>query len=455
MFVPWSADHIHRHWRELGELIKNSCLPGDPESALDCPSLVASHASLSQTSGCKICALVYSLATADRRHESGDLAFYEDYSLLCFYASSAPRCWTSTLAIAAAFLELISLHFPNYVREGSILQRSEINGVDILLHFFIIKCFVPIGTDKLLLSENLNFLKLEFLRGCLVGSTSNLICFKTIWSQMQGVTGKGDTQKPVKAEARPGKTVASVVDLTFPRKGTDTRSNLLPHFLSLWKDFELDVTLPPAENVVCDLEYPQWIDRCQGPCLMAPCLSLKTKNNTRSVCVLCECLAAHPDAQDALEMLKNEIVMSVENNVKIIDRVSFLLSGETALPYVSDHLLRFVIKTRSPQEIHKHLFCDPLCAINAKATLPRILFSRPEVAYFAQFKSLLATGYLPPKFEFVNYDSIETLVLIFKSIQICKVSKTNLLEIIKELDLTLKKQNLLTVHPFQTFQLYT
>ncbi|AMA67426.1 DNA packaging protein UL32 [Vespertilionid gammaherpesvirus 1] len=465
-YLPWRKEVIFKHLQQLQNLLDFSFHPGCPETALNCPVLTNTHKSLLECSHCKICQLVYNLVN---KHPP-PVQFYEDYSCLCLFALYAPKSWSSTFMIAADFLELLTTYFPSVLQITTLYKPGNILGIDLQLHFFIHKCYRPMSSGNLLDISNLNFLKNEFLRGSLTGSISNLFCFKTIWQSLQHPGSMETTTQPaccsflrqqVKTAPLPTKTpealLPSSLQIVFAQPHLKTKSEFLSVFVEIWKHSDLlshQNKFLAEKYTDLNVSYPETGDMCQGPCLLFQSLQLKKQNNTASVCMLCECVSSHPDAHEALAQLKNDILMSIDNNVKLTDRISFIIHEQSSMAYISDPLLRTIIKGCSSQEIHKHLFCDPLCTVNTAATCTDILFKIPEASSFQKLKSSLAIGTHLQQNHLLDCETLDTLVTIFKSIQTCKVGKTTFLEIIKELNTLLKKHNLHTLHTFHTAHIY-
>lgn len=464
-FLPWRRETIFKHSPTLQKLLEFSFQPGSPETALDCPILTNTHNSLLESSPCKICQLIFSLV----KRNSIDIKFYEDYACLCFFALYAPKSWTSTFMVAADLLELLWQYFPEFMQQNDIYQPGKILGIDIQLHFFIQRCFKTISTDNILDISNLHFLKNEFIKGALTGSVSNMFCFKTIWHSLQANIAGDQTnnvccnttqQQIIKNKSKTDQLSLispSLQHVFFLHSSQETKSELLSVFLDIWKPSDL-LNIQHQQLLEgygeFNFLYPENGDLCQGPCLLSQSLQLKKQNKTSSICILCECLAAHPEAHHALNLLKDDILKCIENNVKLTDRISFLIEDLTSFYYISDPLLKDTIRGCSPQEIHKHLFCDPLCAINSVTTCPDILFKVPNFENFQRLKSSLAVGLNLTHNSILDCDTLNTLVIIFKTIQVCKVGKTTFLEVIKELNSLLKKHSLFTLHTFHTAKIY-
>nr|UTK45712.1 DNA packaging protein UL32 [Equid gammaherpesvirus 5] len=533
LFLPWSRETIFKHSPALARLLEHSFQPGTPETALDYPSLTATHASLLECSPCKICQLVYSLAS----DPDCAVGFFEDYACLCFYCLYAPLTWTSTFMAAADFLELTARYHPGAVggaggeRSPPFYGPEGIMAVDVQLHFLIKKCFRPVAASELLGVSNLHFLKSEFLKGALTGSLCGLFCFKSVWGSLHGASLRQQASLPSPSPSpasasgggshvggggggfggqcrccnpplapasssrsakkkkqqqgqrqqaasggHEGANSACAGDFAGAfapgREGARQKPEILSVFLDAWAPSDLlseahrelaaaadTVTPAAAADTVTrrrrfEFAYPETADACQGPCLLSHALQLKRRNGTASVCVLCECLAGHGEAAGALARLRGDVLTFVENNVRLVDRIAFVKRQPDFLVYVRDPLLRDVVRGCSEQEIHKHLFCDPLCALNAASACPDVLFGVPEEEKFKILKSSLALGHHLAENVFLDCEVLHTLVIIFKSIQLCKVGKTTFLEIIKELNQQLKSHNLHTLHTFHTATIY-
>lgn len=450
-FVPWKFETILKHETILKEILLKSFLPASAEHALDDPQILHTLDSLNVVSGCKICQTLHLLSNT----EQPELAFYADYACLCYYALHAPKSWTSNLMVLADFLEILNIHF-------SKPSIGDIRGIDIYLHFFINKCFKPIDSTNILQTEHLNFLKAEFLKASFTGTLSGVFCFKSIWPN-----------KSSKCICE-GKPVEPSKSYFMWTKCQEASYKFLNFILSIWKDSEFLSAQnrnlaeePSSLEPRLHFDFEQQVatneenmaapfDVCQGPCLLGPSLNLAQKNNTTSLCILCECLACHSETKDVLDTIKQLILNSFGNGIKLIDRISFILQDTHSLLFIKDQtVLKRVIENCSPQEIHKHLFCDPLCALNSATVNQTILFGNPDTQSFRTFKASLATGlYLKRNGNF-GCEILETLVIIFKSIQNFKLKQTIVLEIIKEIDTSLNKHSLDVSHIYQTYQTYT
>ncbi|AJG42995.1 envelope glycoprotein [Harp seal herpesvirus] len=462
-FTPWMTHTISKHAANLQSLLENSFQPGEPETALNSPVLINTHNSLSGCSSCKVCQLIYSLINK----YSPTIQFYEDYACLCFYTLHAPKSWSSTFMTAADLVELLCLHFPQWDGISTIYTPGSILGVDLTLHFFVKKCFKTINPDTLLDVANLNFLRIEFMKGCLTGSVPNLLCFKTVWHSLRS-TSAGDavcnpccstikcSKKTLMQDKE--KPLPEKLDTVFNNSTLQTKHGFLHIVLGVWSESAL---LSEKNKELALTNCPQLFtspvdgDINQGPCFLSQTMQLKSQGHTSSVCLLCECLASHPEAGASFQLLKQNIMTSVENNIQLLDRIQFILQEESSMGYISNKFLLQIIKGCSPQEIHKHFFCDPRCILNTAITSPQILFKIPNLENLKKLKAALAIGTHLDTNNLFDCENLDTLVTLFKAIQVCKVGKTTFLEIIKELNSSLKRHNLLAIHTFHTSQIYT
>lgn len=435
MFVPWRRNTALKRAPDVRALFENSFMPGTPETALDSPVLTRTYRSLTHFTSCRVCQTLYRLV----QNGNPPMTFFEDYAAVCFFALHAPHTWTATVMLAADLAEIISTHFPN---EPQLYGTSGLLGVDIQLHFFALRCFRPVLPEHLIPLSNLNFLKREFMAGALTGRVAGTFCFKTVWPG-----GECGCQNISSSEKE--KDVAAA----FSPDG-DKSPGLLDICQEAWAGSELTCERNLNSSSVVNLLPPVDADILQGPCLSAPSLGLKTKNHTWSVCLLCEALAAHPEAVDTLKTIRRDALEFVDNNVQLVDRLAFMIQSPGCLNHVSDERLKALIKACTPQELHKHLFCDPLCLINERVTRPEILFGCPANEAWCKLRAALATGAHLSRNHSFDCEHLRTLTTVFKAAQTCKVGKTTFLEIVRELDQTLKKHDLSAVQTYQTAQAY-
>ncbi|AAD21402.1 glycoprotein [Macaca mulatta rhadinovirus 17577] len=456
MFVPWQLETLMRHWPSLRGLVEQSFLPGTPDGAFNSPVLIHTQDSLQPASSCRVCSLLFTLVRTFPPPDS----FFEDYGWLCLTCLYAPRSWTATLMVAADLLELTHVYFPQCVKDGPVYTAQSILGIDVQLHFFATRCFRPIDREQILHTSHLNFLQTEFIRGMLEGTIPGSFCFKTSWPRTEK-----DDQQPTVACCSVGRgshtnrdnRLPEDLEEAFNSTNAEEKPSLLGVFSATWAESQLlgsdtqqaDTHLQPSA-----FPTPEDADQSQGPCLMHPTLNLKTKNHTASICVLCECLAAHPDAGPVLKDLRRDILENMENNVKLVNRISYILNDPDSLSHVRDEHLRGLIKRCSAQEIHKHFFCDPVCVLNTYSHCPAVLFKCPPPEKYKKLKARLATGEFLDCNRIFDCETLQTLAVLFKGSQLAKIGKTTSLEIIRELGFQLRRHNIQITHPFQTSNLY-
>lgn len=464
-FIPWNPDLILKHSRELQAVLRRAFLPEDMTEALTSPHFCQVTASLEPTASCKLCQAFHSLCS----QYSPPLSFYGDYAAICYYALHAPKTWAANFMLLANCLELVHLYFPQVKT-----PLAHIEGLDIYLHFFVHRCFKPMKTDKIIEWSNLDMMKNEFLKSILYGSLTSAFCFKTVWPTLN----KTNSAKP--GEDCPCDDTAgnqgSVTDNLNPFQKNFTHSHKQGGFLDLvlmvWGESEL---LTPSNQLLAQtlsaqvtcfrdlLSTPEdtselgpSTDSSQGPCLMSPSLGLQKRNHTSSMCLLCECLASHPQSAEVLETFKHLVIHSINNKVKLQDRILFLQQDPDSLSFIQDReILKAVIRNCSAEELHKHLFCDPLCALNTAVTDPAVLFGPVKELELVTFKANLATGSMLVHRSFKSCEVLETLILMFKSLQTIKANKTTVSEIIKEVDSALRKHHFSLLSCYHTFGLYT
>lgn len=481
-YVPWRRRTLLNQLPEIDTLLSNSHFPADVDSSLDNPITCAAYESLHSAASCRVCRLLFELAETSELPD----AFLEDYALLCYVCLHAPICWSSGLTAAAELCHLLKKHFESQIHEASIFQIGGISGIDIQLHFFINRCFKAIAPEKTYVNANLSFLKLEFLRGGLIGSIQPQLCFKTVWKTLNPEDSDTNGQRKRKRDWRGGShkdhaTVSSPC-CSWVRKQPDTgnviRDAIQPQttndkterrvaqattdiMIRCWLHSDLlknRQRLPDAEsNELPQYSPPDTADIDKGPCLLAPMVNLKQKNQTFSTCLLCELLSTHPHAKRVLGEIHGEIMTRVLNNMKLIDRINLLMADTAYLrSLIEDETFFLLFTSLTSHEIYKHLFCDPLCILNTLATSPDVLFCEREEGELTRLKQRLAIGdvSLIAASSLPRCDHLESLALIFKSIQALPVQKTTFLDILREVDASLTDHRLSAVQSVQTAHLY-
>lgn len=448
--MPRKLCNVLRMKRHAIDLISHAYMPSNIETALDCEEIKHVEDSLSAIAHCRVCMLLHGLL---QRNDPPD-SFFEDYSLLCFYVQRSPKCWTSVFLTALDLAYILEAYFEEYgLREKVIYGINALLGSDIFLHFYVLKCFVPVKSTEVQQFEDLNALKLGFLQCTFKGLQCNKIPFKSVWKTLSS----NDSLEKFQSDAS-----SSGKHVIHPLRETqDIPDSFLPIFVSIWKDSVLfKQPFPVVDNAgIYPPDHPlagdgDVINKYSGPCLMAPTFTSTQKNGTCSVCVICECLAASKEAKGAIDLMRDEIMSCFGNNVKLIDRIAFILSKVDALSYISDPLLRQVLLQCRPQEIHKHLFCDPICITNAARVDVDVLFGSCDMKDLSVFKSALAYGLQLRQEHIVPAEELDTLLTIFKSIQLVGVNKTTFNEILATLGQLLHQWDIKLINLYNTAQLY-
>lgn len=507
-YVPWHRDTLKRHAECLSELLKNSLYPATPEEAFDHPTLNAAYHSLSGYTGCKICRLLCRLVSVFDPPQ----AFFEDYSLLCLACLYAPITWSAALMAAADLREILTRYFPQsrlLAEECSYNTHSGILGPDIQLHFFLHRCFKrQTDSSKAYLQANLCFLKMEFLRANITGKMTSQLCFKTFWNHLcrretttaavvappplpllpsvaredleaaaktaprccpAGGLQSAEAIEPNRGESKSGSSPLVQEDPSqhpmrlLKNEDSEEKPAFLDCFIEVWKETDLlarriNVLRPPVETesapplaqVGGDDD-----DRSQGPCLLAPTFTLKSKNHTFSVCLLCEATACHPEGRYAVDIIHEEVIGCTHNNMKLLDRITYVMASPDFLNGIRDANLRTFVGACSAQEVFKHLFGDPLCLLNHRSANPRMLFKTLRDELTPEQKQNLVLGeYLKDNQQF-DCEYFLTLAIVFKGLQHFKVSKTTFLEILRELDVQLSAHGIRAVQSIQIAHLYS
>ena len=176
-FVPWTVDNLKSQFEAVGLLMAHSYLPANAEEGIAYPPLVHTYESLSPASTCRVCDLLDTLVN----HSDAPVAFFEDYALLCYYCLNAPRAWISSLITGMDFLHILIKYFPMAGGLDSLFMPSRILAIDIQLHFYICRCFLPVSSSDMIRNANLGYYKLEFLKSILTGQSPANFCFKSMW----------------------------------------------------------------------------------------------------------------------------------------------------------------------------------------------------------------------------------------------------------------------------------
>lgn len=435
MQVPWSLQTVKKHRHMLDKIVASSYLPANMENAYTSNILTHIATTLDPTSKCQICNLLFSTVTNNTLKDT----FFQNYAAICYFSMRAPICWTSTLVTIADMLELFANHFPGHNTLEDKIEKGEIMGIDFYMHFISRQCFKQVSEQELMNIENISHLKASILMGLLTNTSSQLnLC--TQWYTVFNKHAIKDMSYLDHIENIPA--LSAETD-SFTDHYKD---DLLDVVMSAWKTSSLFHHTP-------DQPYHVELDYSQGPCLLSFPFSLKIKGNTFTVCLLCECLAAHPDAYNVLHQLKTTVLTCLENNSSLIDRTSYVLSILDTLPLSSNEKLCNLLKSRSINEVHKHLFCDPLCALNTLRTHVDVLFKYPNPDKYKILLHALSTGKYLSKNSKLDSEELGVLTLAFKACQISQFPKKFEIEVLKSI--TKLGNSLTSINPIHTFSTYT
>ncbi|ADW24410.1 hypothetical protein RHVP.68 [Cricetid gammaherpesvirus 2] len=434
MYTPWANTTVSKHRNTLAHVISASYLPDLEETAFENPTLSHITSVLSATVSCAVCDL---LLETSRAHAVPD-EFFQDYATICFYALHAPVTWSSTVITMADMCEIYEIHFGpcNHLNTG--MREGSLLGVNFYLHFFSRRCFQHINPNNLVFLDYENTFKCQLITSCLTGAN----CVQDFGSSMRacydGETAQRDFSKlwarhEIQSPPHPSSQSLSPLTAFF----TDSKKkSLLSLFSSHWQATRLLDQLPSSKTTASlplAADPPSDARMSDGPCLISFPFCTREKNNTHGLCVLCECLACHPGAVSALNSLKETILHCLENNSSLLTRTQHILTNIQDSPLIPDPELKIIIQSRSPQEIHKHLFCDMQCAINSARTHPGILFSVPEPLKYSTLQLKLATGQYLDKNILLENQHLELLALAAKTCQLAPVPAKHKGDIIKEL----------------------
>nr|AAF19333.1 68 [Murid gammaherpesvirus 4] len=437
MYVPWSLETVTSHDSIMQMLLSKSYLPATPETGFHDPTLTHISSTLLPTSKCKICNMLFE---AVLEHNPPD-SFFSEYATLCFYVLHAPVTWSATYITICDMLQIFSNAGLNHLITEKI-NSSKIMGIDFYLHFFARQCFRHTTPDQVAQLENLHQVRLSLLSNtiCNVQSAAHI---QGIWSSSLETAHKKGAQSPDPPTGCPVKAV--------PHReffSNTNRPSLLKIFSEAWKrSLLLDPDYSEPDTPV------ETVDTSQGPCLLSFPFSLKCRGNTSSVCVLCECLACHPEAARILQEIKSTILTCLENNTSLLDRTAYTLMMYTTSKLIDDPDLAEIITSRGPNVLHKHLFCDPFCAINSLKTDPLVLFKYPSGPKFQIFTKALASGKYLAENALFDQPETELLVLALKACQLAQFPKKFEAEVLK--GISRLGTTLTTVSPVHFFSVYT
>ncbi|ANC96544.1 DNA packaging protein UL32 [macacine betaherpesvirus 9] len=411
---------------------------------------------------CNICSII----NLCLRYESDKLWLY-DYCLLCYKCNYAPKTPLSILIIATEFMQLIRKHFTSINFDGVFINNI-LSVFDFHVHFFINRCFAT--AEDLLHNENITLNHMTIIKSLLLKNETipNLKLKKLILK-------KGETRKKDNSDLLEKLTIplnTHFTDLIFYMwSGTNVFDRTSLTSLATKKRRFL--------KSICSTKDD--FNSAAGPILLSHIPVSITKNTTTTVCLLCELMTSSKQNHDLVKFLYDSIVNYCQNNLKMIDRVQFVLadvletskihsfiktkSDRSKIAISNEHSFsnsEFVIDCQSylilkqvgPIGLYKHFFCDPLCIANSKTINPNILFYTTENCILHDFKVTICyqNEYLT-----VIEKYVWLAIHYFKAFQIYKLNqknKTLMTDFLKDFIQLLSEKKFEIVDPTFTINYY-
>ncbi|AEV80758.1 DNA packaging protein UL32 [Aotine betaherpesvirus 1] len=395
---------------------------------------------------CNLCAIISICLKRDH-----DQAWLLNYSLLCFKCNYAPRTAISTLIVMSEFLQLLNGHFPD-IQFGQLFRQNVLTVFDFHLHFFINRCFEKQDGDAME-NENVTMSHLAVVKSLVLADDA-----VPYTKQRRFSHHKQKIVVKIPEEAK--ETVGAFLQHSTP--GPDRFAHLLYY---MWAGTQvmpgvplLEMTQTKHQNLdsLSDPEDPEY-EKASGPMYLSPVPVFQWKNQTCTVCLLCELMGCSYYDNVLLKTLHHRITSYCQNNVKMVDRIQLVLAellreGTFAAPAGHEDLSRLVATCEAPQAaeatpdlvfctilrqvgvigIYKHFFCDPQCAGNIRIVNESVLFARIHPNHFPEVKLAICHDN--------NYISkvprrVWLYIYYFKAFQIVKRSykaKTQLSDFLRE-----------------------
>uniref|UniRef100_A0AAU7E1L3 DNA packaging protein UL32 n=1 Tax=Cardioderma bat herpesvirus TaxID=3141914 RepID=A0AAU7E1L3_9VIRU len=404
---------------------------------------------------CNLCAIVSICLEQDEKKR-----WLLDYGLLCYKCSSAPRTAMSTLIAGCEFLYLLKRHFPGIDFSNALKERI-ITVFDFHTHFFINRCFAGQEGDPIT-NENITLNHIAVTR-CLIMREENIPYNKNKRAAVQRVRGRKDARghegtDSLLTHSSPSSDCFTPL-LFYMWAGTNVMFNTTVTDLAIKKHRQMSL----VEDRACE------VDRCVGPIYLSPTPVFAMKNQTTTVCLLCELMACSYKDNLLLRDIRHKVVTYCQNNLKLVDRIQLTLAellrscdvpsdtrtrGRDVSTHVSsaptqscsqtlDKLSYLVIKQAGVTGIYKHFFCDPQCAANIKCTRPEVLFGVVHADRLREVKLAICCDNTYPN---LVHRQVWLYAQIFKAFQIAKRNfraKTQLADFLKDF------RQLLDAHEFE------
>ncbi|UEH20503.1 DNA packaging protein [Elephant endotheliotropic herpesvirus 2] len=306
---------------------------------------------------CPICTLVHKCVST-----SDHIEWLLNYCLLCYKSCYAPRTALANLVLGVEFFHLVETRLGPVTAD--MFQSDQVTALDIYIHFHVNRCFAQL--NDVCANENITIAHLQVLR--------------CVLAEAKDVPFKKNSISFTKHEAKCNKQYNTRVNKDV---------NFLPLVLYMWGQTSILQAVDdcPSEyvNIMQAKEQLLWSNeddqknRTVGPVLLAPHPVLAHKNNTTSICILCELLATSHDICTFLTELKNRIDTYCQNNLKLVDKIFFVLEDlERNNEVQIDPCIMMILKHVGPIGLYKHFYCDIMCACNINTINPDILFGIPS-----------------------------------------------------------------------------
>lgn len=383
---------------------------------------------------CNLCAIVSICLRRDPQQK-----WLLDYSLLCQKCSAAPRTALATLIAATEFLHLLQLHFKD-IQFDNLFRERIVTIFDFHTHFFINRCFAH-REEHPLMAENITLAHMAVIRALLLDEET-----------VPYTKNRRLQYKLPKKQARPKKAAAAAAAMAMEQEEEGIHSmdrfrrtasgTFAPTLFYMWAGTNVmfntsltDLAIKKA-NALKKLRTRQSeIEPCYGPVFLNPVPVFRLRNGTTTVCLLCELMACSEQNTLFLRKLHERITNYSQNNLKMIDRTqlvlaeimpqtrhldlpadlknkdlsSYLADAETPAkatppgsrdPFELDAYTYLILRQVGVVGLYKHLFTDPVCAANIRATDTSVLFFDVPNEYLNEVKlAICSTNAYPSAVE--------------------------------------------------------
>ncbi|QOD40210.1 DNA packaging protein [Macropodid alphaherpesvirus 2] len=167
----------------------------------------------------------------------------------------------------------------------------------------------------------------------------------------------------------------------------------------------------------------------------------RSRGSTGGECLLCNLMVVRP-YWVALRRLKTNILWYSDNNTGLFDCIVPVINqiplNEDLWPADGGRFIT-LLRAAGPEAIFKHMFCDPMCAINDLEVNPWLLYGHPPhhlEEELSLFKAKLACG---NTFEGRVCTALRALVYTFKTYQVFIPRPTTLATFVREAGALLKR----------------